>query len=60
MVQVEVAEHTEEFAPQQLDTAIYGTGWDGTTIVELTTDGKIEVTTAGSGPPPKVAARPSN
>ena len=40
-----VADGVEDFAERDLDVAVYGTPWDGTVIVELSSDGKIEVRT---------------
>lgn len=51
--EVQVASGTEDFAPQKLEIAVYGTAWDGTTVVELDQVGNIAVTTANGS----VAAR---
>jgi competence protein ComEC len=38
----------EKFQPQRIQKALYGTGWDGSVVVEATTDGRMKVVTAKS------------
>jgi len=40
---VPVAAGVKRFTPIRMDKAVYGTGWDGTVMVELRTDGTNRV-----------------
>jgi hypothetical protein len=48
--QVLAGERREEFTPMTLGAAIYATGWDGTVVLEATTDGKIRVVAPAGAP----------
>lgn len=41
--EVLVGERREEFSSERVDRAIYGTGWDGTVVIEATTKGRLRV-----------------
>ncbi len=45
-VEVLVGQRSMEFSPVTLTAAAYGTGWEGTVVVEATTRGRIKVKTA--------------
>jgi competence protein ComEC len=46
-INVQVGIKSETFEPMTVDAALYGTGWDGTVVVEMLADGRSRVLTAG-------------
>ena len=46
-IQVQVGIKSETFEPYTVEAALYGTGWDGSVVVELMADGRSRVLTAG-------------
>jgi competence protein ComEC len=40
-VKMPVAYKTRQFEPMWIERAVYGTGWDGTIVIEAGTDGKV-------------------
>ncbi len=60
-VQVGIA--SEKFEPHRVEKALFGTGWDGSVVVEADAEGNMRVVTAGRAPeqrawkaPPKLRA----
>lgn len=46
-VEVLVGVHGEQFVHRPLQAALYGTGWDGTVVIEARADGRLRVVTTG-------------
>lgn len=46
-IDVQVGIRGEHFEPQRIEAALYGTGWDGSVVVESRADGRQRVVTAG-------------
>ena len=46
-IEVQVGLKSETFEPMTVEAALYGTGWDGTVVVEMMADGRSRVLTAG-------------
>ncbi len=46
-IDVKVGVRSETFEPARIEAALYGTGWDGTVVVESRADGRQRVVTVG-------------
>jgi hypothetical protein len=46
-VSVLAGRRSMEFIPVDIDGAAYGTGWDGTVVIEASTRGRLKITTTG-------------
>ncbi len=46
-IDVQVGVKSETFVPMHLESALYGTGWDGTVVVQANADGRLQVVTSG-------------
>ena len=46
-IDIKVGIKGEEFEPHHLEAAIYGTGWDGSVVIESRSDGRQKIVTSG-------------